>query len=195
MTVHCHRFSIQLRLKILDFPYKKQRDEESESISLCRLTAGFTEGRGASAPGIRYNSRPAIERPLCDLPPWIRNPVMPLPEPVKREHLHTRAITYQGFEREDGGRPRARVPHAGDGPPPRRGAVYRWEARAGGRGRAGHYRKGRARGAPSSIPYHRGGRGLRRAYCSARRSPGRPSGRAFRIRRGAVLGSAPRPHA
>ena len=27
---------------------------------------------------------------------------MPLPEPTKREHLHTRAITYRGFEREDG---------------------------------------------------------------------------------------------
>lgn len=27
---------------------------------------------------------------------------MSLPEPVKREHLHTRAITYQGFERADG---------------------------------------------------------------------------------------------
>ena len=27
---------------------------------------------------------------------------MPLPEAAKREHLHTRAITYQGFERADG---------------------------------------------------------------------------------------------
>lgn len=27
---------------------------------------------------------------------------MPLPEPSKREHLHTRTITYQGFQREDG---------------------------------------------------------------------------------------------
>ena len=27
---------------------------------------------------------------------------MPLPEASKREHLHTRAITYQGFERDDG---------------------------------------------------------------------------------------------
>jgi len=27
---------------------------------------------------------------------------MPLPEASKREHIHTRAISYQGFEREDG---------------------------------------------------------------------------------------------
>ncbi|MBL4819688.1 MAG: DUF2889 domain-containing protein [Gammaproteobacteria bacterium] len=27
---------------------------------------------------------------------------MPLPEPSSREHLHTRAITFQGFERADG---------------------------------------------------------------------------------------------
>lgn len=27
---------------------------------------------------------------------------MPLPEPVDREHLHTRAITYRGYERGDG---------------------------------------------------------------------------------------------
>lgn len=27
---------------------------------------------------------------------------MPLPQPSKREHLHTRTITYQGFERADG---------------------------------------------------------------------------------------------
>ena len=27
---------------------------------------------------------------------------MPLPEPARREHIHTRAITYKGFEREDG---------------------------------------------------------------------------------------------
>lgn len=27
---------------------------------------------------------------------------MPLPDAVKREHIHTRAITFQGFEREDG---------------------------------------------------------------------------------------------
>jgi hypothetical protein len=27
---------------------------------------------------------------------------MPLPDPGKREHIHTRSITYQGYEREDG---------------------------------------------------------------------------------------------
>lgn len=27
---------------------------------------------------------------------------MPLPEPSQRQHIHTRAITYQGFERSDG---------------------------------------------------------------------------------------------